>query len=129
LEETGVFTRTTYLKDSVTTEAQGENNSDNSRQTIDSKHIEMQHGNSKVLIKQDGVYLGGDDDTDDAVLGVELANILSELMGYLGQMMTSTMMGPQPPANISSLISLKAKIDSFKSSHSGFLTQKVQIKK
>lgn len=87
-------------------------------------------GSSKVKVEDGTVYLGSDSGTDDAVLGKELAGILSDLVGYLGQMMTPTMMGPQPPANVlGSFISLKAKIDAFKASSSGFLTKKVQVQK
>ena len=163
LEETGVFSKTTYLKDSITTEVQGEDDANHTKHVIDSEKVETvigddkssmmmdqeqihlkhnkaetildeeqhlsQFGNSKVKIEDGTVYLGSDSGTDDAVLGVELATILSELVGYIGQIMTPTMMGPQPPANMASFISLKAKIDSFKSAHSGFLTKKVQVQK
>lgn len=88
------------------------------------------HGQSKVKVEDGTVYVGSESGTDDAVLGQQLASILSDLVGYLGQMMTPTMMGPQPPTNVlASFISLKAKIQSFASSHSGFLTKKVQIQK
>lgn len=88
------------------------------------------HGKSKVKVEDGTVYVGSESGTDDAVLGQQLASILSDLVGYLGQMMTPTMMGPQPPTNVlASFISLKAKIQSFASSHSGFLTKKVQIQK
>lgn len=163
LEETGVFSKTTYLKDSITTEVQGEDDANHTKHVMDSEKVETvigddkssmmmdqeqihlkhnkaetildeeqhlsQFGNSKVKIEDGTVYLGSDSGTDDAVLGVELATILSELVGYIGQIMTPTMMGPQPPANMASFISLKAKIDSFKSAHSGFLTKKVQVQK
>lgn len=163
LEETGIYTKTTYLKDSITTEVQGEDDANHIKHVMDSKKTETvigddkssmmmdqgqihlkhnkaetilneeqhlsQFGKSKVKIEDGTVYLGSDSGTDDAVLGVELATILSELVGYIGQIMTPTMMGPQPPANIASFISLKAKIDAFKSSHSGFLTKKVQVQK
>lgn len=163
LEETGVFSKTTYLKDSITTEVQGEDESNHTKHLMDSEKVETvvgddkssmmmdqekihlkhnkaetildeeQHtskfGGSMVKIEDGTVFLGSDSSTDDAVLGVELATILSELVGYLGQIMTPTMMGPQPPVNMASFISLKAKIDAFKSSHSGFLTKKVQVQK
>ncbi len=87
-------------------------------------------GSSKVKVTNGVVYVGDDGSTDDAVLGQQLAGILSDLVGYLSQMMTPTMMGPQPPANVlGSFISLKAKIQSFAASHSGFLTNKVLIQK
>lgn len=164
LELTGVYTNTTYEKDTILTTIQGESEENIVSQTIDSAQIKqvvgedktsstmtqdglnvkhdkttldltddeatLAQGKSKVMVTDGVVYVGSDSGTDDAVLGQQLATILSDLVGYLGQMMTPTMMGPQPPANVlASFISLKAKIQSFASSHSGFLTKKVQIQK
>lgn len=163
LEETGVYTNTTYQKDSIVTVVQGEDEANVVKQTINSEQIsqvvgddkssslmtqeaiQFKHdkavldltdsestltmGKSKVKVEDGTVYLGDSSGTDDAVLGVELAGILSDLLGYISQIMTPTMMGPQPPANIASFIALKTKIETFKSSHSGFLTKKVQIQK
>lgn len=103
---------------------------DKANMTLDDSQAKIEMGKSAVIAEDGTVYVGSKSGTDDAVLGQQLASILSELVGYLGQMMTPTMMGPQPPANVlGSFISLKAKIQSFASSHSGFLTQKVQIQK
>lgn len=103
---------------------------DKSQIILDDDKVDAVKGSSKVRVEDGTVYVGSESGTDDAVLGQQLASILSELVGYLGQMMTPTMMGPQPPANVlGSFISLKAKIQSFASSHSGFLTKKVQIQK
>ena len=103
---------------------------DKSNMTLDDSQAKIEMGKSAVIAEDGTVYVGSKSGTDDAVLGQQLASILSELVGYLGQMMTPTMMGPQPPANVlGSFISLKAKIQSFASGHSGFLTQKVQIQK
>lgn len=103
---------------------------DKANMTLDDSQAKIEMGKSAVIAEDGTVYVGSKSGTDDAVLGQQLASILSELVGYLGQMMTPTMMGPQSPANVlGSFISLKAKIQSFASSHSGFLTQKVQIQK
>lgn len=103
---------------------------DKSNLTLDDSQAKLEKGSSAVIVEDGTTYVGSKSGVDDAVLGQQLASILSELVGYLGQMMTPTMMGPQPPANVlGSFISLKAKIQSFASSHSGFLTQKVQIQK
>ena len=103
---------------------------DKANMTLDDSQAKLEMGSSSVIVEDGTTYVGSKSGTDDAVLGQQLASILSELVGYLGQMMTPTMMGPQPPANVlGSFISLKAKIQSFASSHSGFLTQKVQIQK
>lgn len=103
---------------------------DKSKLDLNDNESTLTMGNSKVKVEDGTVYVGSESGTDDAVLGQQLATILSDLVGYLGQMMTPTMMGPQPPANVlASFISLKAKIQSFASSHSGFLTKKVQIQK
>jgi hypothetical protein len=91
---------------------------------------EIAQGNSKVNVTDGVVYVGDTQNTDNAVLGQQLASILSDLMGYLGQMMTPTMMGPQAPANVlANFIALKAKIQTFASAQNGFLTQKVLIQK
>lgn len=102
----------------------------NSVLTLDDNQSKLEKGSSAVIVEDGTTYVGSKTNTDDAVLGQQLASILSELIGYLGQMMTPTMMGPQPPTNVlGSFISLKAKVQSFASSHSGFLTPKVQIQK
>lgn len=103
---------------------------DKAKMTLDGSQAKLEMGQSSVTVEDGTTYVGNKSGTDDAVLGQQLATILSDLVGYLGQMMTPTMMGPQPPANVlGSFIALKAKIQSFASSHSGFLTNKVQIQK
>lgn len=103
---------------------------DKANMTLDDSQAKLEMGKSSVTVEDGTTYVGSKSGTDDAVLGQQLATILSDLVGYLGQMMTPTMMGPQPPANVlASFISLKAKIQSYASSHTGFLTQKVQIQK
>lgn len=164
LEETGVFSNTTYVKDSITSEVHKEKGShiskteltgekltvnvddeqttvemdkqqihmkrENAEITVTSDKIEEKVGSTTITTENGKVHLGSTSGTDNAVLGKELAGVLSELVQYLGQMMTPTMMGPQPPANVvASFISLKAKIDAFKASQSGFLTQKVMVQK
>ena len=164
LEETGVMSKTTYLKDSIVTEVHKEKDAhiskttltgesvtttvddeqtsfemdkdkilfkrENAETTIKTDKIEEKVGSSSVTIEDGKVHLGSTSGTDNAVLGKELATILSDLCGFLGQMMTPTMMGPQPPANMmGNFISLKAKIDAYKASQSGFLTQKVMVQK
>jgi hypothetical protein len=37
-------------------------------------------------------------------------------------------MGPQPPINFANFIALKAKVDAYKASTSGFLSKSVTIK-
>nr|DAV91215.1 MAG TPA: hypothetical protein [Caudoviricetes sp.] len=102
---------------------------DSSESTISKDKIEDKVGNSSVTVENGCVSLGSTSGTDNAVLGTELATILSDLLQYIGQVMTTTMMGPQPPVNVASFIALKAKIDAFKSTQSGFLTKKVMIQK
>lgn len=103
---------------------------DKSKLDLNDSEATMAMGTSKVKVTDGVTYVGDDGSVDDAVLGQQLATILSDLVGYLGQMMTPTLMGPQPPANVlASFISLKAKIQAYASAHSGFLTNKVQIQK
>jgi len=164
LEETGVFSNTTYLKDSINSEVHGAKDShitktemtgekmsvsvddgqttvemdkeqihvkrENAEVTIKTDKIVEQVGNTSITTENSKVYLGSTSGTDNAVLGKELATILSEMAQLLGQMMTPTMMGPQPPANVvPNFIALKAKIDAFKAGQNGFLTQKVMVQK
>ncbi len=144
LELTGTQSNTTYQKDSITTQVKNDDNETTSTITADGMSVShdktalditgdeatLTQGNSKVMVTDGVVYVGADSSTDDAVLGQQLASILSDLVGYLSQMMTPTMMGPQMPANvITSFITLKAKIEAFAQAHSGFLTNKVQIQK
>lgn len=163
LEETGVHAQTVYTKDAITTDVQGEDSSahvthtldskqiavvvgeDKSSQTIDQEKIQLKHGDSEVILKDDSnvmkhgdssvtiknktVFIGSESGVDDAVLGSELATILMDMLDYMSQIKTTTQLGPQPPLNMAQFIALKTKINSFKNSHSGFLTKKVQIQK
>lgn len=145
LEATGLESLTEYTKDNIKSSVKdADDNSssfeitakdisiehDKAKATFDDKQVHLEMGNSSVTIEDGTVYVGSTQQTEDAVLGQQLASILSDLVGYLGQMMTPTLMGPQPPSNVlGSFIALKAKIQSFASSHSGFLTPKVQIQK
>ncbi len=63
----------------------------------------------EIIIKEDGVYLGSGSANEPAVLGNQLATLLVDWLGALSQMMTPTMMGPQPPANLAKFVSLQAK--------------------
>ena len=163
LEPTGVFSKTTYTKNSIITEVQDEDEANHSQIAVNGEKIESivgddkssatlehdqihlkhnkaetvldddqhlsQFGGSKVKITDGTVYVGDDSNTDDAVLGGALADILSEILGYLGQAMTTTTMGPQPLLNAPSYIALKTKIKAWKAGHTQFLTNKVQIQK
>jgi hypothetical protein len=102
---------------------------DKSEVTMASNKIEDKVGSSSVTIEDGTVHLGSTSGTDNAVLGKELASILSDFLGYMGQMLTSTQLGPQPPINVSQFVALKAKIDAYKASQSGFLTKKVMVQK
>lgn len=102
---------------------------DKSSSKINKDAIEHKVGSSSVTVEDGTVHLGNKTNTDDAVLGGELADILCDLLGYISQIQTTTQLGPQPPLNIASFIALKAKITAFKNSHSGFLTQKVKVQK
>ena len=163
LEETGVYTRTTYQKASIKHEVQDKDSKNKSSQTMDGSQIysvvgddessstishdkvNLKHkkselelndnegtltsGSSKVKVENGTVYVGSDSGTDDAVLGSQLADVLMDILNYISQIKITTQLGPQPPLNMAQFIALKSKINSFKSSHSGFLTKKVQIQK
>lgn len=102
---------------------------DQTKVTMDGDQILMEKG-SKIKIEQGKVYLGDTSNTDDAVLGAALADVLSDIVGYLAAAQTTTMMGPQPLlTKVPDFIAMKAKISAWKAAHSGFLTNKVLIQK
>ena len=163
LEDTGVFSKTTYAKNSIITEVQDEDDAnhsqiavngekiesivgdDKSSATLEHDQIHLKHnkaetvldddqhlsqcGGSKVKITDGTVYVGNDTNTDDAVLGGELASLLLELMSELAKILTPTMIGSMPTANMAKFIALQMKIQMYKDVHMGFLTSKVQIQK
>lgn len=144
LEKTGVFARTTYTPKSALTEvAKGESNSDKSlievtadqilskhdktQLLLDAQQLLAKYNTKEIIIKSDGVYLGSGSATEPAVLGNQLATLLIDWLGALSQMMTPTMMGPQPPANVAKFISLQAKVQSYKAATSGILSKIVKV--
>ena len=103
---------------------------DDSKMALDDDKAVLEKGSSKVQVEDGTVYLGSNNGTDDAVLGSVLADVLMDIVGYLSQAQTTTMMGPQPLiTQVPNFIAMKAKIQAWKSAHSGFLTQKVQVQK
>lgn len=103
---------------------------DKAKLVMDNNGVQAQMGNSSVIVEDGTVYLGSKAGNDDAVLGGMLADILAEIVGYLAQGTTTTMMGPQPMVNqVPNFVSMQAKIKAWKAAHSGFLTQKVKVQK
>ena len=102
---------------------------DSSSATVTKDEITTKVGGEKVVVKSDGVYLGSDSGTSHAVLGEQLGQILSNILGLIGQIQTTTQLGPQPPINVAAFISLKAQVSAWTSSVSNFLTQKVNVQK
>lgn len=144
LEKTGVYARTTYTPTSALTEvAKGEGDSDKSNVEItadqilskhdkaelllDAKNLLAKYNAKEIVIKDDGVYLGSGSAKEPAVLGNQLAALLIDWLGALSQMMTPTMMGPQPPANLAKFVSLQAKVQSYKAATSGILSKTVKV--
>lgn len=146
LKKTGLSSGTVYDKESIITSVSDIKSGNRVEQKItstsfatdvngksaiklDDKVAEVEGGDVKVKLSQGKVYLGDENAKYNAVLGQKLADVLSELLGYLSQMMTTTMMGPQPPANmIANFIKLKTTIESYKASCSGFLSNTVKVK-
>lgn len=165
LEETGVYARTTYTKDAISSDVRsndGESDSHSivivgggrvernigdgktvSVEDVDGVHIEhgestieaiddlvsVSQGSSTIKVTDGTVFVGSDSNTDDAVLGGALCDVLSDLCDYLSQVKVTTQCGPQPFINMSQFIMLKSKIKAAKSAHNNFLTQKVKIQK
>lgn len=141
LAATGNATHTTYTKDSAVTESVTSDTGssetitpssitlthESSSATLDDDKVELKQSDETVTVNSDGVYVGSTSGTEHAVLGESLADILTDILGCLSQMTTSTMLGAQPPINLASFISLKAKISAYKSATTNFLTKKVNI--
>jgi hypothetical protein len=142
LETTGVAAVTTYTKNSIVSAVQVDDdakatrtitsdtitdNIGSSTQTIKDGNIVTDVDGTVVSVKSGHVYLGKDGASSHAVLGEQLADILSSFLSYMSQMMTNTMLGPQPPMNVANFIALKAKVDAYKSSCSGFLSKTVNV--
>lgn len=103
---------------------------DDAKMRVDDDKALIEKGSSKVQVEDGTVFLGSTNNTDDAVLGSELADVLDQIVGYLAQAQTTTMMGPQPLiTQVPNFISMKAKIAAWKAAHSGFLTNKVKVQK
>lgn len=117
-------------KASITLNAdKNESKYDKSQLVMDAQQLLAKYDAKEIVIKSDGVYVGSGSASEPAVLGNQLATLLIDWLGALSQMMTPTMMGPQPPANLAKFISLQAKVNSYKAATSGILTKIVKIAK
>lgn len=144
LEKTGLHAHTEYTKEHAKTEvAKSDKNEEKSIFEVTADQIKAQHDKAKIVldakeilakynakeivINDKGVYLGSGKATEPAVLGNQLATILIDWLGALSSMLTPTMMGPQPPANVAKFVALQSKINSYKAATSGFLSKTVKV--
>lgn len=100
---------------------------DKAQLVADTQQLLAKYDAKEIIIKSDGVYVGSGSATEPAVLGNQLASLLAEWLGALSSMMTTTMMGPQPPINVAQFVSLQAKVNSYQAAVSGFLSKTVKI--
>ena len=100
---------------------------DKAQLLMDAQQLLAKYDAKELVIKSDGVYVGSGSASEPAVLGNQLASLLVEWLGALSSMMTPTMMGPQPPANVAQFVSLQAKVNSYKAATSGILSKTVKI--
>lgn len=144
LEKTGLHAYTEYTKEHAKTEvAKSDKNEeksifevtadqikaqhDKAQIVLDAKEILAKYNAKEIVINDKGVYLGSGKATEPAVLGNQLATILIDWLGALSSMLTPTMMGPQPPANVAKFVALQSKINSYKAATSGFLSKTVKV--
>lgn len=144
LEKTGLHAHTEYTKEHAKTEvAKSDKNEeksifevtadqikaqhDKAQIVLDAKEILAKYNTKEIVINDKGVYLGSGKATEPAVLGNQLATILIDWLGALSSMLTPTMMGPQPPANVAKFVALQSKINSYKAATSGFLSKTVKV--
>lgn len=102
---------------------------DKGTMTLDADKGCVKFDSMEVTVKSDAVYLGKASANEPAVLGNQLAALLVDWLGTLSQMMTPTMMGPQPPVNVAKFAALQAKVNSYKAATSGILTKLVKVAK
>lgn len=100
---------------------------DKAQLLADANQLLSKYGAKEIVIKSDGVYVGSGSATEPAVLGNQLASLLVEWLTALSSMVTSTMMGPQPPVNVAKFVALQAKVNSYMASMSGFLSKNVKV--
>ena len=100
---------------------------DKAQLLMDAQQLLAKYDAKEIVIKSYGVYVGSGSASEPAVLGNQLASLLVEWLGALSSMMTPTMMGPQPPANVAQFVSLQAKVNSYKAATSGILSKTVKI--
>lgn len=144
LEKTGLHAHTEYTKEHAKTEvAKSDKNEeksifevtadqikalhDKAQIVLDAKEILAKYNAKEIVINDKGVYLGSGKATEPAVLGNQLATILIDWLGALSSMLTPTMMGPQPPANVAKFVALQSKINFYKAATSGFLSKTVKV--
>lgn len=144
LEKTGLHAHAEYTKEHAKTEvAKSDKNEeksifevtadqikalhDKAQIVLDAKEILAKYDAKEIVINDKGVYLGSGKATEPAVLGNQLATILIDWLGALSSMLTPTMMGPQPPANVAKFVALQSKINSYKAATSGFLSKTVKV--
>jgi len=102
-----------------------------SKTTMEDDNTTIKNGSREIKVTSSVVYLGSDSGTSHAVLGEELADILSDILRYCASIKTATILGPQPvlPPTIVQFNLLKTKISVWKSTVSNFLTKKVEVQK
>lgn len=144
LEKTGLHAHTEYTKEHAKTEVSKSDKNeeksifevtadqikalhDKAQIVLDAKEILAKYDAKEIVINDKGVYLGSGKATEPAVLGNQLATILIDWLGALSSMLTPTMMGPQPPANVAKFVALQSKINSYKAATSGFLSKTVKV--
>lgn len=129
VELTGKSSQTEYTKDKIeSTVTDGEKTT---TETIAPDKFVVDSEGTKLQVEKDKIYLGSSNqgDTSHAVLGEELVDVLTEILQAIAQIKTTTSLGPQPAINMAQFLVLKQKISAFKTSLSGFLTNKVLIQK
>lgn len=100
---------------------------DKAQLLLDAQQLLAKYDAKEIVIKSNGVYVGSGSASEPAVLGNQLATLLADWLSALSQMMTTTMMGPQPPINLAQFVALQAKVNSYKAAMSGFLSKTVKI--
>lgn len=77
--------------------------------------IEYQVGSVSVLVKNNKIFIGGEDAVEPLVLGNQLADLMSDFLTECSKITTTTLLGTMPAMNFANFTALMVKIENFKS--------------
>lgn len=77
--------------------------------------IEYKVGSVSVLVRNNKIYIGGEDAVEPLVLGNQLATLMLDFLTECSKITTTTLLGTMPAMNFANFTALQSKIEQFKS--------------